>query len=146
MAGKPGRSGGPGRGQGKKLKRLTIEAGLTISLARVSNDGETVYPAVAGEVIRVGGDDGHDRQFVIVTAAETLTIFIDAAPDVNKPVPAGKVDTRNLTTTQIKKLAALKKRDQCYIVLEGNRQVCLVHNSLADNQQHCRKSLVEKSR
>ena len=86
MAGKKGRSGGAGRGQGKKLKRLAIERGMTVSISRVSNDGETVTPAVDGEVIRVGGDNGHDRQFVIVTTDEMLTIFVDRAPAPVKPV------------------------------------------------------------
>lgn len=145
MTGQKGRSGGRRIGQGKKLKRITIERGMTISISRVSNDGETVSPAVDGEVIRIGGGTGHDAQFVIVTAAETLTFFISATPATDKP-KSGHVDTTNLTGVQLKKLAALKKRNQCYVVLDGNQHVCLVHNAPADNKQHCRKALVEKSR
>jgi len=140
MAGKPGRSGGPGRGQGKKLKRITIERGLAVSISRVSNDGETVTPAVDGEVIRLGGQDGHDRSFVIVTADETLTIFIGAM-SVATPPDRPLTNTKSLSEN----LAAMKKLGQCCVVLVDNRYVCLVHSEPADNNQHCPKARLEKT-
>ena len=84
MTGQKGRSGigsgGPGRGQGQKRKHVTLELGMTLSISRVSNDGQSVYPAVVGEVIRIGGDSGHESQFIIVTPDETMTFFIDGQP------------------------------------------------------------------
>lgn len=83
MSGVKGRSGkgsgGAGRGQGSKRKRMAIERGMMLSISRVRNNGKRVYPAVIGEVIHVGGETGHDLQFVILTPDETLTIFVDPA-------------------------------------------------------------------
>ena len=82
MTGQKGRSGigsgGAGRGQGSKRKHITIERGMTLSLSRVSHAGD-VYPAVEAEVARVGGDTGHDLQFVLVTPDETMTLFVNSA-------------------------------------------------------------------
>lgn len=81
MTGKKGRSGvgsgGPGRGQGAKRKHISIESGMTLSISRVSNNGRHVQPAFEAEIIHVGGDTGHDQQFVAITPNETWTFFVD---------------------------------------------------------------------
>lgn len=49
-------------------------------------------------------------------------------------------ENRNLSGTQLKKLAILRQRNQCYVVRDGNLLYCLVHRIYTDNLKRCARA------
>lgn len=54
-------------------------------------------------------------------------------------------ENRNLSATQIKKLAALRARNQCYVVHDGNLLYCLVHRVYTDDAKRCTRAPKRRS-